>query len=345
MQTPESFATDTPDASPAEGSAGAATPSLAAASPPAGPHAPSPAPDAALAASAPPRDQAQRASASTADTPHLPDEHLTVIQPKPGWQIIDLAEAWRYRELLYFFIWRDVKVRYKQTVLGAAWAILQPFAQMVVFSIFFGRMVEMPTAGVPYPLFVFAGLLPWTFFANAVTSSSGSVVGNQNLITKVYFPRLFIPATSVGVGLVDFAVAFGMLLVLMLYYGAHLPASLLFTPLLVLALAAAAFGVGTLLAALTVAYRDFRYVVPFSVQLWMFATPAIYMDAAAVGPRWQSILPLNPAYGLIYNFRAVALGKPLDGYALGVSLAVTAVLLVAGCLYFRRVERFFADII
>jgi lipopolysaccharide transport system permease protein len=344
MQTPESFATDAPSVSPAEDAAAAAAspaPGCAAAPPPAG-H--DPAPAAAPAALSPPRE-AQADPTQDADTPHLLDEHLTIIQPKPGWQVLDLAEAWRYRELLYFFVWRDVKVRYKQTVLGAAWAILQPFAQMVVFSIFFGRMVEMPTAGVPYPLFVFAGLLPWTFFSNAITSSSGSVVGNQNLITKVYFPRLFIPATSVGVGLVDFAIAFGMLLVLMLYYGVSLPASLLLTPLLVLALAAAAFGVGTLLAALTVAYRDFRYVVPFSVQLWMFATPAIYMDAAAVGPRWQAVLPLNPAYGLIYNFRALALGKPLDGYALGMSLAVTAVLLVTGCLYFRRVERFFADII
>jgi lipopolysaccharide transport system permease protein len=274
-----------------------------------------------------------------------PDEHLTILQPRPGWQVIDLAEAWRYRELLYFFVWRDVKVRYKQTVLGAAWAILQPFAQMVVFSIFFGRMVEMPTAGVPYPLFVFAGLLPWTFFANAITSASGSVVGNQNLITKVYFPRLFVPAACVGVGLVDFAIAFGMLVALMLYYGVSVPVGLVATPLIVLGLTAAAFGVGTLLAALTVAYRDFRYVVPFTVQLWMFATPAIYMDASAVGPRWQAVLPLNPAYGLIYNFRALALGRPLDGYALGVSLGVTVVLLAAGCLYFRRVERYFADII
>lgn len=328
MHTPKPLATQTPPAAPAEAPAAdaaapfAASAATATAPPPPSNHAPpAPAPD------------------------HLPDEHLTIIQPRPGWQIIDLAEAWRYRELLYFFVWRDVKVRYKQTILGAAWAILQPFAQMVVFSIFFGRMVEMPTAGIPYPLFVFAGLLPWTFFSNAVTSSSGSVVGNQNLITKVYFPRLFIPATCVGVGLVDFAIAFGMLLVLMLYYGLTWPASLLLAPLIVLGLSVAAFGIGTLLAALTVAYRDFRYVVPFTVQLWMFATPTIYMDAAAVGPRWQLVLPLNPAYGLIYNFRALALGRPLDLYALGVSLAVAAAVLVIGCLYFRRVERRFADII
>ncbi|WP_425616583.1 ABC transporter permease [Anatilimnocola sp. NA78] len=274
-----------------------------------------------------------------------PAEIITVIQARPGWQIIDFAEIWRFRELLFFLIWRDVKVRYKQTLLGAAWAILQPFAQMVVFSIFFGRMVDMPTGGIPYPLFVFAGLLPWIFFSNAISSAAGSVVGNQNLITKVYFPRLFVPASSIGVGLVDFGIAFGMLLLLMLYYGVMPAATLLLTPLLLIGLTAAAFGVGTLLAALTVAYRDFRYVVPFMVQLWMFATPTIYMDATAVGPRWQAILPLNPAYGLILNFRNAALGRELDGYSLGVSLAVTVAMLVVGCLYFRRVERTFADLI
>jgi lipopolysaccharide transport system permease protein len=268
-----------------------------------------------------------------------------VIRARPGWQIIDFGEIWRYRELLYFLIWRDVKVRYKQTVLGAAWAILQPFAQMVVFSIFFGRMVDMPTGGTPYPLFVFAGLLPWIFFSNAISSAGGSVVGNQNLITKVYFPRLFVPASSIGVGLVDFCIAFGMLLVLMFYYGVMPATTLLLAPPILLGLTAAALGVGTLLAALTVAYRDFRYVVPFMVQLWMFATPSVYMDASSVGPRWQAVLPLNPAYGLILNFRQAALGRPLDGYSLSVSLAVTAVALVLGCLYFRRVERTFADLI
>jgi lipopolysaccharide transport system permease protein len=283
---------------------------------------------------------------ASAGLPHSePEPHLTVIQARPGWQVIDFAEAWRFRELLFFFVWRDVKVRYKQTVLGAAWAILQPFAQMIVFSIFFGRMVEMPTKGVPYPLFVFAGLLPWTFFANAISTAAGSVVGSQNMITKVYFPRLFIPASSIGVGLVDFCIAFGMLLVLMGYYGVAPPVSLLITPLLMVGLTAAAFGIGTLLAALTVAYRDFRYVVPFMVQIWMFATPAVYMDATTVGPRWQPVLPLNPAYGVIVNFRYAALGRPLDWYALGVSLCVAALMVVVGTLYFRRVERTFADII
>jgi lipopolysaccharide transport system permease protein len=273
------------------------------------------------------------------------DANLTIIQAKPGWQIVDLKEMWRYRELLGFLVWRDVKVRYKQTVLGAAWAVLQPFAQMVVFSVFFGRMVEMPSGGTPYPLFVFAGLLPWTFFSNAITSAAGSIVGSQTMITKVYFPRLFIPASSIGVGLVDFCVAFGMLIVLMGYYGIMPPMSLAITPLLVVGLTAAAFGIGTLLSALTVAYRDFRYVVPFMVQVWMFATPAVYMDASMVGPRWQAVLPLNPAYGIIVNFRYAALGRPLDWYALSVSFFVAIAMVLVGMLYFRRVERTFADII
>src|SRR5262245_38964397 len=225
---------------------------------------------------------------------HPADQHLTVIQARSGWQIVDFAEMWRFRELLYFLVWRDVKVRYKQTVLGAAWAILQPFAQMVVLSIFFGRMVELPTAGISYPLFAFAGLLPWTFFSNAVASAANSVVGNQNLITKVYFPRLFVPTSAIGVSLVDFLIACGMLLVLMLYYGVLPPASFLVTVLIMLGLTCAALGFGTLLSALTVAYRDFRYVVPFMVQIWMFATPCVYMDASGVGPRWATVLPLNP---------------------------------------------------
>lgn len=270
---------------------------------------------------------------------------LTVIQARPGWQIVDFGEIWRFRELLYFLIWRDVKVRYKQTVLGAAWAVLQPTAQMVVFSIFFGRMAEVATDGIPYPLFAFAGLLPWMFFQNSVTNASQSVVGNQNLITKVYFPRLFIPASAIGAALVDFAIAFSMLLVLMAWYRTAPTAAILLAPLIALGLTAAAFGVGALLSALTVAYRDFRYVVPWMVQLWMFATPTVYMDASVTGPRWQLVLPLNPAYGLIHSFRCVTLGRPLDWYALSVSLGVTALFVVVGCLYFRRVERTFADII
>jgi lipopolysaccharide transport system permease protein len=274
------------------------------------------------------------------------DLPVTVIERRPGWRVVDLAELWRYRELLYFLTWRDIKVRYKQTVLGAAWAILQPFATMVVFSLFFGRLAEMPAGGVPYPLFVFAGLLPWYFFSNGITSASQSVVGSQNLVTKVYFPRLIIPLGAIGPSVVDFAIGFGMLIAMMLFYGIVPGWGIVLVPLLSLGLLIAATGVGTLLSALTVAYRDFRYVVPFMVQLWMFATPTIYLHAeTGVSPRWQAVLPINPAHGLIGNFRAAILGEPLDLYSLAVSGTVSLGLLLVGCLYFRRVERGFADII
>lgn len=270
---------------------------------------------------------------------------LTVIEPQGGWQLINLEELWHSRELLFFFIWRDVKVRYKQTVLGAAWAILQPLAQMVVLSLFFGRLVNLPTLDVPYPLFAFAGLLPWNFFSNSVSAASSSVVASQGMLTKVYFPRLFVPASAIGVGVVDFGIAFSMLIVLMAYYGVGASLSLLMAPLMVLGLALAAFGIGTLLSALSVAYRDFRYVVPFMVQLWLFATPSVYMDASVAGPRWEWVLPLNPAHGFILNFRRAVLDQPLDPYSLCVSLAVTLIITFVALWYFRRVERTLADVI
>jgi lipopolysaccharide transport system permease protein len=271
---------------------------------------------------------------------------VTVIRPPCGWQLINLRELWQFRELIFFLTWRDVKVRYKQTFLGAAWALLQPGLMMVVFTIFFSRMAGLSSGSLPYPVFVFAGLLPWTFFANAVSTAGQSVVGNQNLITKVYFPRLIIPMGAVGAGLVDFAIAFGMLLALMLCYGVVPGWSFLLVPLLTVIVVTAALGLGTLMCALTVAYRDFRYVVPFMMQLWMFATPSIYMDPATLADSgWRSLLPLNPMYGLTLNFRAAVLGGPLDFYALAVSATVSLLLLLVGCFYFRRVEQRFADII
>ena len=274
------------------------------------------------------------------------DLPVTVIERRPGWRFLDLAELWRYRELLWFLTWRDIKVRYKQTVLGGAWAVLQPLATMLVFTLFLGRLASTTSDAASYPLFVFAGLLPWTFFANAIGSGGQSVVANQNLVTKVYFPRLIIPMAAVGAGLVDFAVACGLLAVMMLYYGVAPGLGLLLAPAIVLLLVIAALGVGTLLSALTVAYRDFRHMVPFLVQLWMFATPAIYLQADGMfGPDVQALLPLNPAHGLIKAFRQAVLGGPMDWYALAVSGAVSCGLLLVGCLYFRRVERSFADII
>jgi lipopolysaccharide transport system permease protein len=275
----------------------------------------------------------------------LAEPPLTVLERRSGWQVLDVAEFWRYRELLYFLTWRDIKVRYKQTVLGAAWALLQPLATMLVFSLFFGRVASRPSDGLPYPIFVLAGLVPWTFFSNALSSAGQSVVGSQNLVTKVYFPRLIIPTASVGAGLIDLAISFGMLLVMMLPFGVRPGWGLLAAPALGFGLIVAALGVGTLLSALTVAYRDFRYVVPFMVQLWMFATPSVYLQADAIGPLSRLLLPLNPAYGLIAAFRAAVLGGPFDGYALAVSGGASLILLVAGLAYFRRVERSFADII
>lgn len=271
---------------------------------------------------------------------------VTIIERRPGWKFVDLHELWQYRELLYFLTWRDVKVRYKQTVLGAAWAILQPFATMVVFTLFLGRLGNMASGDWPYPLFAFAGLLPWTFFATGIAQASSSVVASQNLVTKVYFPRLFIPAGTVAAALVDLVIGGGMLAAMMCYYQVAPNWSLALLPLIVLGITVAALGVGVLLSALTVAYRDFRYVVPFMVQLWMFATPTIYMQAdAVISPKWHSLLPFNPAFGLILNFRQACLGGAIDWHALGVSFGVSVFLLVAGCLYFRRVERTFADII
>jgi lipopolysaccharide transport system permease protein len=271
---------------------------------------------------------------------------VTVLECRPGWQVLDLGELWRYRELLYFLTLRDIKVRYKQTVLGAAWAILQPLATMLVFSLFFGKVAANPSSSVPYPLFVLAGMVPWLFFSNAIGQAGQSVIGNQNLVTKIYFPRLFIPMGAVGAGLVDLAVSFGMLVIMMLWYGIAPGWKFALVPFLTFGLLIAALGVGTLLSALTVAYRDFRYAVPFLVQFWMFATPCIYMQTSvSPNPNLIRLLPLNPAYGLIANLRQAMLGGPIDAYSLTISTAVSALLLVVGCLYFRRVERDFADII
>jgi lipopolysaccharide transport system permease protein len=279
-----------------------------------------------------------------------PDLALTRIKPASGWKVIDFRELWRFRELLFFLTWRDVKVRYKQTALGAAWAILQPLCMMIVFSLFLGRFTKTDAIDIPYPLFVLAGLLPWTFFGNSVSTSGQSVVVNERLVTKIYFPRLIIPLASVAAGLVDFIIAMGLLGVMMIYYMIFRDVStgwgILLIPIPMLGTLIAAVGAGSLLAALTVAYRDFRHAVPFVMQVWMFATPSIYMPMNTLAEsRWASVLPLNPAFGFVQNFRLALLGRPLDWYSLAVSGAVSVSLLFLGCLYFRRVEHHFADII
>lgn len=225
----------------------------------------------------------------------LIEEPIITIRPARGWQLLNVAELWQHRELLYFLTWRDVKVRYKQTLLGAAWAILQPVLMMVVFTVFLGRMAGVPSGDLPYPLFVYAGLLPWTFFASAVSAAGNSVIGSERLITKVYFPRLAIPFASVGAAFVDFCIAFGVLVCLMVYYDVGPSLSLLFVPVLLAVTVLAALGVGTILAALNVSYRDFRYVIPFMVQLWMFATPSIYMEPRVPEPAAQPDAVVDPS--------------------------------------------------
>ena len=271
---------------------------------------------------------------------------VTVLERRPGWRVVDLGELWRYRELLYFLTLRDIKVRYKQTVLGAAWAILQPLATMLVFSLFFGGVAGNSSSTVPYSLFVLAGLVPWMFFSNAIATAGQSVVANQTLVTRIYFPRLIIPMGAVASGLVDFAISFVMLVLMMAWYGVAPGWSCALVPLLMLGMVIAALGMGTLLSALTVSYRDFRHVVPFMVQFWMFATPCIYLQKeVSLGNPVRLLLPLNPAYGLIANLRASLLGLPLDYPAMAVSALVGVILLIVGCFCFRQMESSFADLI
>lgn len=258
--------------------------------------------------------------------------------------MLDWRELWAYRELLWVLTARDVKVRYKQTVLGAAWAILRPVLSMAIFSVVFGKLAGMPSDGLPYPIFVYAGLLPWTFFAAAIGSSGQSLVGSSHLVSKVYFPRLIIPLASVGSGLLDLLIATAVLLVMMLWYGVGWGPNLLLAPVLMVAVVFAALGVGTLLSALTVAYRDFAHLTPFMVQIWMFATPVIY-PASLVPEAWRWTLFLNPMAGLVEGFRSAFLGRPFDWTGIGISMFIAALLFSIGVAYFERVERRFADII
>jgi homopolymeric O-antigen transport system permease protein len=274
-----------------------------------------------------------------------------VIQPVHGWTRLGIRDVWAYRELMFFLVWRDVKVRYKQTLLGVAWAILQPLLTMVVFTIFFGRLANVGSEGLPYPLFSFAGLLPWTLFALGISQSSNSLVTSANLIKKVYFPRLVIPASSVFAGLVDFVLAFVLLLGMMAYYRVGPSIAILWLPYLVVLAVAATLGVGIWLAALNVQYRDVRYVVPFFVQIWLFVTPVIYPSSKVVAKLAEKGLPgwlygLNPMAGVVEGFRWALLGgvsRPLG--LIVASSVVSLILLVSGMYYFKRTERVFADVV
>ena len=273
------------------------------------------------------------------------DASWVVIEPASGWPSFGLRELWEHRELVYFLTWRDIKVRYKQTALGAAWAIIQPLSTMVVFSLFFGRLAKVPSEGVPYPLFCLAALVPWTFFANGLTQAANSVVMSQNLVTKIYFPRLSIPIASVLAGVLDFALSFVLLLALMIYYGVPVSLRVLWVvPFSLLALVTA-LGVGFWLAALNVQYRDVRYTVPFLVQLWLFATPIAYPSSLLSEP-WRTVYGLNPMVGVVEGFRWALLGTDVAPAGMSIVSSITALLVaLAGAIYFRRMEQTFADLV
>lgn len=278
------------------------------------------------------------------ETHHLPDEPLVTIEANKAWSMAELRDLWAFRELLYFLTWRDVKVRYKQTELGVAWAILQPLLTMLIFTLFFGRLAGVPSDNVPYPIFAYAGLLPWTFFANAITNSGNSLVGSANLITKVYFPRMIIPGAAVAAGLVDFAIAFVILVFLMFYYGVAIGWGLLmFLPLVLLTTLLAA-GMGMWLSGLNVKYRDVRFALPFLIQLWMFVSPVIY-PTSFLPAKFRWFLALNPMTGIIEGMRASLFGLPFNWNSLTLSVGITLGLLLYSSYSFRRMEKSFADIV
>jgi lipopolysaccharide transport system permease protein len=271
---------------------------------------------------------------------------LTVIEPSVGWVPLKLSELWGYREVLYYLVWRDIKVRYRQTIIGMAWAVIQPFMTMVVFSIFFGRLARMPSDGVPYPLFAFAALVPWTFFANGLTLSANSLVHSGNLITKVYFPRLLVPMARVLTGVPDLALSALVLVGMIWWYGLlQARPALLWLPVFALVAFVTALGVGLWLSALNVQYRDIQHVVPFLVQVWLFATPIAYPSSLLAGP-WRTVYGLNPMVGVVDGFRWALLGS---GAAPGLNVAVSAlaalIIFITGAFFFRRIERTFADVV
>lgn len=282
----------------------------------------------------------------------LTDLPVTVIKPSRGWVSLGLNEVWKFRELFYFFIWRDIKVRYKQTILGAAWAIIVPFMNMVVFSLFFGKLAKIPSDGIPYPLWNFAALVPWQFFANGINNSSSSLVSSSNMIKKIYFPRLILPITAALSGIVDFFLASLVLLVMIFAYdllnvegfSLHFSVNLLWLPFFLLLAIVTALGVGLWLSAMNVQFRDVRYVIPFLTQLWLFATPIAY-PSSIIPETWQVLYGLNPMAGVVEGFRWALLNTDSQpGPILVASVIASIVLLLSGAFYFRRMERTFADV-
>ena len=274
----------------------------------------------------------------------LPEKPVLTIEARKSWVPLNLRDLWACRELLYFLMWRDIKVRYKQTVLGAAWAVIQPLVTMIIFTYFFGKLAKVPTDGVPYPIFFYTGLLLWTFFSNGVTSGANSLIGNSNLITKVYFPRLIIPSAAVGAGLLDFAIASVLLICLLVYY--NFPVTwgyLMLLPLIALT-TLLALGVGIWFSALNVKYRDVRYALPFLIQIWLFVSPIIY-PSSLVPEEWRWAMALNPLTGVVEAFRASLFGRPFPWVTLAYSCAFTLVMLAYASYAFRRMERNFAELI
>jgi len=267
------------------------------------------------------------------------------IRPSRGWVSLQLKDLWEYRELLYFFVWRDVKIRYKQTALGAAWAIIQPLFTMLVFTIVFGKLAKIPSDGLPYPLFAYAALAPWNFFAQGLTQSADSLIGSGNLIKKVYFPRLAIPVSAVSAGLVDFTISFTVLLGMMMWYGVHVRANMLWLPLLLVLAYITSLGAGLWLSALNVRFRDVKYAVPFLVQFWMYATPIAYPSSLLHEP-WRTLYGINPMAGVVEGFRWAMLGtNNRPGLMIIASAVVAVAVLIGGAFYFRRMEKSFADVV
>ncbi len=274
----------------------------------------------------------------------LPDKPVVTIEPSKFWMPLNLRDLWAYHELLYFLMWRYIKVRYKQTILGAAWAIIQPLVLMLIFTYFFGRLARMETEGVPHAIFFYTGLTVWTYFSNAVMSGANSLVGNTNLITKVYFPRVIIPAAAVGAGLVDFAIASALLVGLLIYYQIPVTASYLMLVPLVALTTLFALAMSVWLSALNVKYRDVRYALPFLIQVWMFTSPILY-PSSLVPEEWRWLMALNPVTGIVEGFRAALFGREFDWAILGYSTAFTLAMLVFSAYTFRRMERYFAEFI
>lgn len=272
-----------------------------------------------------------------------PEMPILRIRPSRGWRHVNLVEVWQYRELLYFLSWRDIKVRYKQTVLGAAWAIIQPVLTMAVFSLFFGKLANMPSDGIPYPLFTYAALVPWMFFANGLIQSSNSLVQNANMLKKIYFPRLIIPIATIVSGAVDFMLAFVLLLFMMGVYGIAPTVNVVWLPFLLVLGISTALGVGLWLSALNVQFRDVRYVIPFLTQFWLFATPIAYPSSLLPEP-WRTVYGLNPMVGVVEGFRWALLGtQTVPGLMVAISAVVSLTLLTSGFFYFKRMEKTFAD--